>query len=102
MQKYKVNQKSTSVEGTSLMGHVTTTHSKLVELFGEPKGGSADGKTTCEWVLEFENGVVGTIHDWKTESTPKELYDWCIGGYSYKILLLLQEVMNTETRICKF
>jgi predicted dehydrogenase len=102
MVKYKVNQKDTSVNGTSLKGYLETTYDRLVELFGEPKKGSADGKTTCEWLLEFEDGTVATIHDWKVESTPKNLYNWSVGGHSYKVLDLLANTTNLKTRILEF
>jgi len=102
MNNYKINQKTTSADGTSLMGYLPTTYSKLVELFGEPKGGSSDGKTTCEWCLEFEDGTVVTVYDWKQESTPTSLYNWSVGGYSYRALNLLEEATNLKTKAWKF
>jgi hypothetical protein len=97
MIKYKVNQKNTSVDGTSLRGYVVTTYDNLVKMFGTPNKGSTDGKTTCEWVFEFEDGTVATIHDWKTKMTPKDPYNWSIGGYNHLALLFLEEIMNIKT-----
>jgi hypothetical protein len=51
---------------------------QLVEVFGEPEGGG--DKTTAEWALEFEDGTVATIYDWKEYETPMGLYHWHIGG----------------------
>ncbi len=96
MSKYIVNKKGASVNGTNLKGVVETTYDAIVNLFGKPLGGSADGKTTCEWILEFEDGTVATIYDWKTGTTPKELYKWNIGGHTYKVLELLEKVMNIK------
>lgn len=54
--------------------------------FGPPLEGSDDGKTTAEWDLEFEDGTVATIYDWKTGSTPEKLYNWHIGGHNQDVL----------------
>ena len=62
--------------GTSLRGYVTTTYATIVEKLGEP---DTDGDN-CEWILKFEDGSVATIYDWKTRQTPKDEYEWHIGG----------------------
>lgn len=78
--------KNASVNGTSLQGYTNTTYDKLVKVFGEPDFGPEDekyGKVTCEWRLEFLDGTVATIYDWKTyDGTPMGEYDWHIGGRS--------------------
>ena len=92
------NKRISKVNGTSIQGYFNTTYDNLVKLLGAPNKGSADGKTTAEWVLESEDGVIATIYDWKTGSTPKEDYRWHIGGKSTKALELVQEVLSIETR----
>ena len=99
---FLVNDEDTSANGTSFMGCITTTYDKLVELFGEPMEGSDDGKTTAEWVIEFEDGEVATIYDWKISSTPKNLHDWHVGGRSHRVLDLLEEITGIQTRASKF
>jgi hypothetical protein len=72
---------------TSLKGEFPITFAELVEIFGEPKYGPNDfnlDKTTCEWVLTFEDGTVATIYDYKTDRTPMWGYDWHIGGHDTK------------------
>jgi hypothetical protein len=64
--------------GTCLQGYVQAYYHQLVEVFGEPEGGG--DKTTAEWALEFEDGTVATIYDWKEYETPMGLYQWHIGG----------------------
>jgi hypothetical protein len=64
--------------GTSLQGYVQAYYHQLVEVFGEPEGGG--DKTTVEWCLQFEDGTVATIYDWKEYETPMGLYHWHIGG----------------------
>ena len=64
--------------GTSLQGYVQAYYHQLVEVFGEPEAGG--DKTTVEWCLEFEDGTVATIYDWKEYETPMGLHRWHIGG----------------------
>lgn len=70
--------KDTDANGTSLQGYMTAYYHQLVEVFGEPEGGG--DKTTVEWCLEFEDGTVATIYDWKEYETPMGSYRWHIGG----------------------
>ena len=72
--------------GTSLQDYVTTSYSRLVEVFGEPDIGPNDtgcDKVTCEWDLRFEDGTYATIYDWKEYDTPFGEYRWHIGGNNY-------------------
>jgi hypothetical protein len=68
----------TDANGTSLQGYVQAHYHQLVAVFGEPDGGG--DKTTVEWVLQFADGTVATIYDWKESETPMGLYRWHIGG----------------------
>ena len=95
--KYKVNDPKTSINGTHLQGYVSTTFDKLVKLLGDPDEGSADGKTKAEWTLEFIDGTVATIYDWKMPRIPTELYEWHIGGKSTKAVDYVQEALNLKT-----
>ncbi len=63
---------------TSFKGEVVTTYDRLVELFGEP--GRGGDKTQVEWEIEFEDGTIATIYDWKETIPPKDVTDWHIGG----------------------
>lgn len=101
MINYKANEKNICSNGTSLKGYIVTTYDKLVKFFGQPKDGSADGKTTCEWVIEFEDGTVATVHDWKLKSTPKEVYKWSVGGHSHRVIELLNKATNDEMHCIK-
>lgn len=74
--------------GTSLQGYLTAYYTDLVEKFGEPQGGG--DKTTVEWVIQFEDGTVATIYDWKEYDTPMGLYDWHVGGINKKAVWAVQ------------
>ena len=73
-------------DGTSNQGSITATLRSLIKIFGQPNGQPSD-KTTVEWVLQFENGTVATVYDWKRdeyglgEIDLDELVDWNIGGF---------------------
>jgi hypothetical protein len=79
-----VNSDSVDINGTSLQGYVVTTFKELVITFGAPTYGEAsgDGKVSCEWILQFSDGTVATIYDYKEDATPMGEYSWHIGGQS--------------------
>lgn len=84
--------------GTSLCGYVKTTYDKLVEKLGEPLiGFSGDGKMSCEWIIDFHDGSVGTIYDWKLSETPKHLYNWHIGGRGINVVERTGEFLDMAT-----
>lgn len=71
--------------GTCLQGNVATKFDNLTKAFGPPiLPNSADGKVICEWVLEFEDGIIATIYCWKVNKVPMDEYNWHIGGHSEK------------------
>lgn len=99
---YKVIDNKSKANGTSLQGYITTTYEELVNRLGQPLKGSDDHKVTCEWILEFDSGDIVTIYDWKVSSTPKNLYNWQIGGFNLKAIDLLEEAINIQTRVSPF
>jgi predicted dehydrogenase len=100
--KFTINDIDTNVDGTSYKGSIVTDYKTLVRFFGDPNPGSADGKTTCEWVLEFEDGTVATIHDWKSGSVPTEKYKWSIGGRESRAVEYIEQITNIKTDTFKF
>jgi hypothetical protein len=77
--------KDAMCDGTSLQGYIRAYYHQLVEVFGEPDHGPNANmdKVTAEWCLEFEDGTVATIYDWKEYETPMGLHRWHIGGKDY-------------------
>ena len=79
-----------AVNGTSLKGYISTDYATLVEVFGKEHSDGDGYKVDAEWMLQFSNGVVATIYNYKdgrnycgAEGLDKEdLYDWHIGGKS--------------------
>ncbi len=81
------NDREIYTNGTSLKGYVNCDYVRLVELFGEPFQGGCD-KVDWEWIVEFQDGIVATIYNWKNgpgygyNVEPTEITRWHVGGYS--------------------
>lgn len=88
----KTTDSWSAANGTSLQGYVRTTYAQLVDLFGNGMG--AGDKTTQEWVLEFDDGTIATIYDWKTYETPMDLYEWHVGGTSKQAVWKVQDALD--------
>lgn len=73
--------------GTHLVGYVTATRNEIEAVFGSPLiEASFEGKVTTEWGIEFADGTIATIYDWKRYEIgaprPTEVYEWHIGGHT--------------------
>lgn len=95
------NQKNVNCGGTSLVGEIKVDYSKLKQTFGQPT--ESDGyKSDAEWEVEFENGVVATIYNWKNgknycgkNGTPKtKITNWHVGGESTEAVKLVKQALK--------
>ena len=94
------NDKSISCNMSCLQGYITADYDRFVELFGEPTIGD-EYKIDAEWIVEFDNGTVATIYNWKNgrnylghEGDPVEVItDWHIGGYNRQAVSLIEDVL---------
>ena len=81
-----LNDNYIQTSSTHLIGYVSTSYQKLVETFGHPLKG--DYKTDAEWDIQFSDGMVGTIYNWKNGKNYcgedgyelHEIDSWHIGG----------------------
>ena len=79
---------SDKIYGTSLQGYFKARYWDIVDVFGPPNvlGPNAknqDKGVTCEWGIEFNDGVVATIYDYhRYIDTSAKVYEWHIGGNS--------------------
>lgn len=80
--------------GTSLMGYVDVSYGELLSVFGPPLSGSSDGKVKAEWLIEFDDGTVGTIYDYKSSVAPKHNTEWHVGGLSRRVVTMIQSELN--------
>ena len=86
-----------NVDGTSLVGYVTTTFDRLVQVFGRPcieEPGELD-KVNILWKLEIQKKTI-TIYDYK-EKVPPTVgeYRWHIGGYVNGVDRIVGEMINS-------
>jgi len=93
----KVTNKDTN--GTSFYGtKITTTVTKLKELFGDPcfEENYGEDKINFEWDCETENGDVFTIYDWKEyrQLSETELVEFHIGAISQQISEQAKQEIN--------
>lgn len=82
-----------NLSGTHLQGYVTASYDELVALFGEPEEGDGD-KTQAEWDLEFWDGTVAAIYDWKSSVRPEFETTWNIGGHNYNAVLHVESELS--------
>lgn len=90
--RFTVNKRSHDINGTHLQGYIKTTYNQLVEVFGEPQEGF--DKSTAEWSIQFSDGTIATLYDYKEHSTPYYPYDWHIGGHNSRAALLVAEALG--------
>ena len=88
--------------GTSLQGYIKASYEQLVQTFGQQKHNGDGWKTTCEWALEWEDGTVATIYDWK-QSTDylgedgihyEDVTDWNVGGNNLNSVWYVQRELS--------
>ena len=85
---YKVNDPNTDVDGTCLQGYIDIKHSELVEKLGESSSDFDSYKSDGEWTIEFEDGTVATIYNYKDGKNyngaqgleTEDITNWHIGG----------------------
>ena len=78
---------------TSYQGELVTDYRTLVQVFGPPDFGPDErgDKTTCEWCLEWDDGMITTIYDYKTKATPRFPYAWHIGGHDDRAVARIRD-----------
>jgi len=89
--------------GTSLKGYLDISYQDLVMKFGEPPCVGDGYKVDAEWVLQFDDGDVATIYNYKdgknyngTSGTPvEEITHWHIGGKSPNIVDRVMKIVNS-------
>ena len=79
-----------SVCGTSLQGYIYATYADLVAAFGEPHTNGDGYKVDAEWILQFADGTIATIYNYKDGKNymgddgeaVESITDWHVGGTS--------------------
>lgn len=92
MQFQTHNDTEIDVIGTHLQGYIQADYAKLVKQFGEPFEGTY--KTDWEWSLQFDNGAIATIYNWKNGPNYQgdhgyandQIFEWHVGGFDQQAL----------------
>ena len=80
------------LNGSHKVGDLDLSFEKLIGTFGEPNLGSDGYKTDVEWGIEFDDGTIASIYNYKNGRNyngeygldVKDISDWSIGGHSDK------------------
>ena len=88
--------------GSCLRGYVNASYQKLVETFGPPCSDGDGYKVDAEWLLEFEDGTIATIYNYKDGYNycgevgipVEEITEWQIGGFNGDSVLRVEEALN--------
>ena len=100
------NQQKIKTGGTFLVDHIECSYQSLVDIFGEPHKGD-EYKTDACWDIEFEDGTVASIYNYKTgknyleeEGLPvEEITHWHVAGYNRKAIDNLCLIGNIKPAI---
>jgi hypothetical protein len=96
------NDKNVDCGGTHLQGEIVATFADLKKKFGKPT--ESDGyKSDAEWEVEFENGVVATIYNWKNGKNycgasgiaKTKITNWHVGGASLEAVRLVKQALQS-------
>jgi len=79
--------KSENMSEPSLQGYLYADYDDLVKLLGEPHSEGDGYKTDAEWCIEFSDGTVATIYNWKNgrnytgaDVSLNSIKTWNVGG----------------------
>ena len=79
---------------TMLQGSIQATRTQLIKAFGEPLQGLSS-RMLNDWKIQFDDGTVATIYDWKTDPLPDdEVYAWRIGGKTHRAVVLVHQAFR--------
>ncbi len=91
---------------SSKKGEIRATFNKLVSVFGQPTEQSYEfgEKVDCEWVIEFEDGMVATIYNWKNGKSYlgedgleiQEIEHWMVGGHMHYVMDRINKLLAAE------
>ena len=103
---YVVTDRDDKVIGTCLQGYVEASYGQLHKLLGEPIEIDDPYKVSTEWIIEWDDGVITTIYDYKDttsynsdglslkEFRALKSYQWHIGGKSEDVVARVQELID--------
>ena len=82
--------------GTSLQGYTQTIDREdMKAMFGSNSYPDCDGKVSTEWVIEFDDGLVATLYDYRAGiEEVREGYQWHIGGKESVVVGRVRDIIR--------
>jgi len=102
MDFFTSQQQPIETAGSHGIGVIEASYNMIKTAFGDPCG-SDDYKVQVEWAIQFEDGTIATIYDWKQGDLYNgegngthfsKVEEWHIGGFSDKAELRVLEVLT--------
>ena len=100
------------IVGTHFFGSIKgVSYEELTELFGTPIAreylpwsDETDNKDTrYQWLIEFEDGLLATIYDWKVDYSKVSVHDqqmvWHIGGHDSRVMDRIYKIVNLDEKM---
>ena len=90
------------------VGSIITNYQFLMDTFGKPiefDANSGDGKVDVEWLIQFDDGTIARLHNWKDgpnycgpDGTPVEdIMSWSVGGFSHEAVHQVSNALDAMT-----
>jgi hypothetical protein len=104
----KINAHDINTSGTCLQGYINAGYDEITSAFGYPLSVDfLDNKVDAEWDIEFEDGTVATIYNWKNGKSYLgaeglhlcDIKQWNIGGYDKSAVDKVLNAINAKTRL---
>ena len=91
---------SLALHGSSLRGTITASYDTLVKTFGEPTPVIGEDKMQVIWEMQFPDGTLIAIYDWKYDGQPVETITcWNVGGFSRQALWSVWEALDGQQQV---
>lgn len=72
-----------NIHNTSRKLTINASYDRLVSLFGEPEWSQDDDNPVqAHWAIDFSDGEVLTIYDWKESQPVEGVTQWNVGGHN--------------------
>ena len=103
----KINDPETNFGFSCLQGEIDISYAELVEKLGESSENYDDYKSDAEWDIEFPDGSVASIYNYKDgknydgeDGLPTdEIRDWHIGGKDKSIVAKVYEFLEQPMEV---
>lgn len=102
MLKVKQAKTFSAFNGTSLQGYIDADYKTLCKVFGKETNDGDGYKVDAEWLLEFSDGVVATIYNYKDGKNyngrsglaKSKITDWHVGGRSARAVANVEQMLE--------